>query len=127
MGPLLGKAVSSALWWARLGLGVAWGSGLPMTVSLTLRACMLGRFSRVQLFATLWAVACQAPLSMGFSRQEYWSVVMPFSRRSSPLRDRVVSPVLQADSLPLSHLGSPALPPVIKASERSHPPLPLSG
>ena len=32
--------------------------------------CML---SRVQLFVTLWAVACQPPLSMGFSRQEYWS------------------------------------------------------
>ena len=30
-------------------------------------------FSRVQLFATLWTVAYQAPLSMGFSRQEYWS------------------------------------------------------
>ena len=29
--------------------------------------------SRVQLFATPWIVACQAPLSMGFSRQEYWS------------------------------------------------------
>ena len=31
------------------------------------------RFSRVQFFASLWTVACQAPLSMGFSRQEYWS------------------------------------------------------
>ena len=29
--------------------------------------------SRVRLFATPWTVACQAPLSMGFSRQEYWS------------------------------------------------------
>ena len=29
--------------------------------------------SRVRLFATLWMVACQAPPSMGFSRQEYWS------------------------------------------------------
>ena len=29
--------------------------------------------SHVQLFATLWTIACQAPLSMGFSRQEYWS------------------------------------------------------
>ena len=29
--------------------------------------------SHVQLFATPWAVACQAPLSVGFSRQEYWS------------------------------------------------------
>ena len=34
-------------------------------------------FSHVQLFATLWAVACQAPLSMGLYRQEYWSE-MPF-------------------------------------------------
>ena len=30
-------------------------------------------FSRVRLFATPWTVPCQAPLSMGFSRQEYWS------------------------------------------------------
>ena len=29
--------------------------------------CVLSRFSRVQLFSTLWAVACQAPLSMGLS------------------------------------------------------------
>ena len=29
--------------------------------------------SRVQLFSTPWTVACQAPLSMGFPRQEYWS------------------------------------------------------
>ena len=34
---------------------------------------MLSCFSCVQLFATLWAIALQAPLSMGFSRQEYWS------------------------------------------------------
>ena len=34
---------------------------------------MLSRFSRVRLCATPWAVACQAPLSMGFFRQEYWS------------------------------------------------------
>ena len=32
--------------------------------------CML---SRVQLFATPWTLAHQAPLSMGFSRQEHWS------------------------------------------------------
>ena len=38
-----------------------------------LHACMLSRFSHVQLFATLWTIACQAPLSMEFSRQEYWS------------------------------------------------------
>ena len=34
---------------------------------------MLGCFSCIQLFETLWTVARQAPLSMGFSRQEYWS------------------------------------------------------
>ena len=34
---------------------------------------MLSRFSHVQLFTILWTIACQAPLSMGFSRQEYWS------------------------------------------------------
>ena len=37
-----------------------------------LHAWVLSWFSRVWLFATLWTVACQAPLSMGFSRQEYW-------------------------------------------------------
>jgi len=36
---------------------------------------MLSHFSHVQLFATLWTVAHQAPLSLGFSRQEHWSGV----------------------------------------------------
>ena len=36
---------------------------------------ILNHFSHVQLFATLWTVAHQAPLFMGFSRQEYWSGV----------------------------------------------------
>ena len=36
-------------------------------------ACMLSLFSGVQLCVTLWAIACQVALSMGFSRQEYWS------------------------------------------------------
>ena len=40
---------------------------------LTLSCFMLSRFYRVQLFATPWTVACQAPLSVGFFRQEYWS------------------------------------------------------
>ena len=34
---------------------------------------MLSHFSRVRLFATPWTIAHQAPLSMRFSRQEYWS------------------------------------------------------
>ena len=57
--------------------------------------------SRVQLFATPWTVAYQAPLSMGFSRQESWSG-LPFP---SPvdLPDPGIepgSPTLQADALP---------------------------
>ena len=38
---------------------------------------MLSHFSHVQLFATPWTIACQAPLSMGISRQEYWSGGFP--------------------------------------------------
>ena len=41
--------------------------------SINTYVCVLSHFSHVQLFATLWTVAHQAPLSMGFSRQEYWS------------------------------------------------------
>ena len=37
---------------------------------------MPSRFSRVRLFATLWTIAHQAPLSIGFSRQDYWSVLL---------------------------------------------------
>ena len=35
--------------------------------------CVLSHFSRIQLFATLYTAARQAPLSMGFSRQVYWN------------------------------------------------------
>ena len=35
--------------------------------------CMLSSFSQILLFVTPWTVAHQAPLSMGFSQQEYWS------------------------------------------------------
>ena len=36
-------------------------------------ARVLSHFSCVRLYATLWTATCQPPLSMGFSRQEYWS------------------------------------------------------
>ena len=58
-------------------------------------------------FVTPWTVACQTPLSMGFPRQEYWSG-LPFPSPGD-LRDpgvKPASPAWQADSLPLSHLGS---------------------
>ena len=38
-----------------------------------IHSCMLSSFSHVQLFAILWTVTHQAPLSMGLSRQEHWS------------------------------------------------------
>ena len=67
--------------------------------------------SHVQLFATLWTVAFQAPLSMGFSRQEYCSGLLcpppgnlpdPGIEPTSP-----VSPALQADFLPTEPPGKP--------------------
>ena len=73
-------------------------------------ACLLSCFSCVQLFVTLWTVAQQAPLSMGFSRQDCWSGLPcpppgylpdPGIKPTSP-----VSPALLADSLLLSHKES---------------------
>ena len=58
-------------------------------------------------FGTPWTITHQAPLSMGFPRQEYWSG-LPFPSPGdlpSPGTEPT-SPALQADSLPLSHLGS---------------------
>ena len=47
----------------------------PLNKACLLLLLLLSRFSRVRLFATPWTAAYQAPLSMGFSRQEYWSGV----------------------------------------------------
>ena len=56
--------------------------------------------SRVRLLATLWTVALQAPLSMGFSRQEYWSG-LPFPSPGDLPNPGIKpgSPALQADAL----------------------------
>ena len=66
---------------ARKDLGSQWYHGVSVSVCvpnankipISLYECMLSHFSRVQLFATLWTVAHQVPLSVGFSRQGYWS------------------------------------------------------
>ena len=78
------------------------------------KLCML---SGVQLFVILWTTAHQAPLSMGFFRQEYWSElpfpspgdlpdpgIQPLSQPASP-----VSPALQANSLPSEPSGKPQM------------------
>ena len=57
--------------------------------------------SHVQLFVTPWTVACQAPPSLGFSRQEYWSGLpcpSPVDLLDPGIEPE--SPTLQADSLP---------------------------
>ena len=58
------------------------------------------------ILATPWTVAQQAPLSMGFSRQEYWSE-LPFSPPGdlSDPENESGSPALQADSLPTELWG----------------------
>ena len=55
-----------------------------------------------------WTVAHQAPPSMGFSRQEYWSgLPFPSPGESSRPRDRTQSPTLQADTLTSAPPGKP--------------------
>ena len=80
-------------------------------VALCVRACMLSCFSHVQLLATLWTVAHQAPLSMRFSRQEYQSGLPCPPPGDIPHPGiKPTSPAWQADSLPLSHQESPMIP-----------------
>ena len=77
-------------------------------------ACVLRRFSHVRFFETLWTVACQDPLSMGFSRQEYWSgLPCPPPGDLSDPGIKLGSPALQADSLLLSHREAPQMSPDI--------------
>ena len=64
--------------------------------------------SYVQLFVTPWTVASQAPVSVGFSRQEYWSGLAcpPTGDLPNPgIKPRC--PTLQADSLPAEPQGTP--------------------
>ena len=43
-----------------------------MNLSMTQGVCVLSHLSHVRLCAALWTAACQALMSMGFSRQKYW-------------------------------------------------------
>ena len=62
--------------------------------------CVYQSLSHVQLFETPWTVACQAPLSMEFPRQEYWSG-LPFTSPGDLPEPGIKprSPALQVDSL----------------------------
>ena len=62
--------------------------------------CCVQSLSCIQFFVAPWTVACQAPLSMDFSRQEYWSGLLFPSPEDLP--DPGIdpeSPAFQADSL----------------------------
>ena len=63
--------------------------------------CVLSCFSCIQIFVPLWTAACQALLSLGLSRQEYWSGLScppPGDLPDPGIKPR--SPALQADFLP---------------------------
>ena len=63
-------------------------------------------FSHVRFLVTPWMEARQAPLPVGFPRQEYWNG-LPFPSPEDFLDPGIelASPALQAESLPLSHQG----------------------
>ena len=81
-----------------------WGKKNVLQWGACMHACML---RHVLLFVALWTIAHQAPLSMGFSRQEYWSG-LPFPPSGNLPDPRIelvsaVSPALQKDSLLLNY------------------------
>ena len=96
--------------WGRMDTGICVTESIccPREIITTLLIsyvwCMVNCFSPVWLFVTLWTIARQAPLSMGFSKQEYWSG-LPCPPPGDPLSPGIesVSPVLQEDSLSLCH------------------------
>ena len=77
-----------------------------LTVHITFCACVLSCFSHVWLFATLWTIACQSPLSMAFSRQKYWNGLLCL-----PPGD-LTNPGIEFVSLSLLHWQVGSLPPV---------------
>ena len=84
--------------------------GLSVTFHQNQRELSL-YLSRVRLFATPWTVAHQAPLSMGFSRQEYWSGLpfpSPGDLPNPGFEPR--SPALWADALTAELPGKPPFP-----------------
>ena len=78
---------------------------MPINGFLPDCACVL---RCVELFAVLWTIACQVPLSMGFFRQESWSgLPFPPSGHLSDPGIKSLSAALLADSLPVELSGKP--------------------
>ena len=90
------------------------GEKIPGFLTAVLMRCaclsLFSHFSCIWLFTTLWTVACQAPLSVGFSKQAYWSgLPCPPPGDLPDPGIELVSSALQANSLLLSYWGSPTL------------------
>ena len=110
---MLGSSLDGRGVWGRMDTCVCVTESLccPPEITTTLLisyvCCMVNSFSPVRLFVTLWTIAQQAPLSMGFSKQEYWSGLPcpPPGDLPNPGIEPV-SPVLQEDSLSLCHWGN---------------------
>ena len=81
-------------------------SSFPRIVPFYACCCLGGKS-----FVTPWTIARQAPLSMGFPRQEYWSG-LPFASPGNLLHPGIESvfPILQLVSLSLSYQGNPFMP-----------------
>ena len=113
----LGSLVGCHLWgshrvghdWSDLAATVAgaWRNAAalwPFSAIATFKVCLW--LSRVWFFATLWTVACQAPVSMEFLRQEYWSGYPFYSPGDLP--DPGIKPrSLTLHCLPSNYQGSP--------------------
>ena len=97
-GSLAGRGV-----WGRMDTCICMAESLccpPETIRTLLIGYEVKSLSHVRLFTTLWSIAHIAPLSMGFSRQEYWSGLPFYSPGDLPnpgIEPR--SPALQADAL----------------------------
>ena len=79
--------------------------------SLLLLLLLLSHFSCVRIRVSPWTAACKAPLSIGFSRQEFWSgLPLPFPGDLPNPGFKPRSPTLQPDSLPAEPQGKPPGP-----------------
>ena len=80
-----------------------WPWFLPVIHEI-LHVCVLSHFGHVQLFVTLWTIACRVPLSMVFARQEYWCGL------PCPLPENLPNPGIEPSSLMSSALTVGSLP-----------------
>ena len=81
-------------------LHIRWPKSWSFSISPSNEYMCPQSLSRVQLFVTPFTIACQAPLSLGFSRPEYWNgLPCPFLRDLSNTGIKCRSPTLQEDSL----------------------------